>query len=875
MSNAVPILDVRGGQSNKSPEQLSDNQFSKLKNCVVTENNIQSIGGRKKYNSTEILADKGVQSIDWLATGGTTYKVAKCGTMLWLKCGADDWRPIKSGLTEGTRTTFARYGDRLYFADNGLYRWDGFYYTAGVGGAAIVEPAAYDAGTAYSLNEAVLSGGIHYVCIQAGTGHTPASSPTWWRVGSIVLSVGAQWATAGDSTLVKPGDKISLKVSGTWSVQYEVAWVIDDQNLVITTTGPVTVLVPYIISRTHNCGIASPGTAPTLTSAAGSSALDDTAVYKYIWVYYDAVTNKEGQRMPGPVGQITTGTDDGIRIQIDLIPTCPDSYIGKKYVRIYRSDGGGSAYKKLVDILITASTLYYNDVIADASLGSAFLDTTQDAALAMSRTVPTLSLITGAAGIEVGTHGYVYTLWNSITKAESNPSQEATVTVTGGNSVTVSMDMTGCDRQADFVRIYRTTADGVVLKRVDEIAWPGGVTTLTYEDRISDIYTGVGVDPYHDTPPAGIDYIAAINDHIFAWGTTADPEYLYCSSVGNVEYFSSLELGKDDATKFTYPTVGCKIKMGLPGEPITRVCPIGEAYTNESTRANYILVFTRNGSKELWGNDWTDFSRKEGSADGCVSPWVGSNSAGLVAWLSMNGPVIKAPGQAIPTPLYNDIFPEDSMPFSEQVTSGGGTTDYFNLSASACWKKYFIFTWAQTPSTTINRMAMIHIPTGAVTIIGDANDSIKSTTFCVLNGPGDNGEILFGDPDKGTIWQLFAKTGTNTYWDGGTGGVPVVIRYPLIDREGAKSIRLDRLLAIFKKPSATQSVTMSVYENGVTTASSTTGAISILHTGTPNRVEPEYAFGGNGRLVEIEITGTFTVPMTIERLVPSVDLHGR
>lgn len=42
--------------------------------------------------------------------------------------------------------------------------------------------SAYAAGTAYALLDQVVSSGIKYVCIQAGTGNTPASSPLFWRV---------------------------------------------------------------------------------------------------------------------------------------------------------------------------------------------------------------------------------------------------------------------------------------------------------------------------------------------------------------------------------------------------------------------------------------------------------------------------------------------------------------------------------------------------------------------------------------------------------------------------------------------------------------------------------------------------------------------
>jgi len=43
----------------------------------------------------------------------------------------------------------------------------------------------YGAGTAYNVDDWVISSSVAYRCIQAGTGHTPASSPTYWTAGTI------------------------------------------------------------------------------------------------------------------------------------------------------------------------------------------------------------------------------------------------------------------------------------------------------------------------------------------------------------------------------------------------------------------------------------------------------------------------------------------------------------------------------------------------------------------------------------------------------------------------------------------------------------------------------------------------------------------
>lgn len=41
-------------------------------------------------------------------------------------------------------------------------------------------PSAYAGGTAYAIGDLVSASSVNYYCIQAGTGHTPVSSPTYW-----------------------------------------------------------------------------------------------------------------------------------------------------------------------------------------------------------------------------------------------------------------------------------------------------------------------------------------------------------------------------------------------------------------------------------------------------------------------------------------------------------------------------------------------------------------------------------------------------------------------------------------------------------------------------------------------------------------------
>lgn len=63
------------------------------------------------------------------------------------------------------------------------------------GGLSWVWRGAYSGASTYAINEGVFDGGSAYICIQAGTGHMPASSPTYWSLLSSKGDTGATGAT--------------------------------------------------------------------------------------------------------------------------------------------------------------------------------------------------------------------------------------------------------------------------------------------------------------------------------------------------------------------------------------------------------------------------------------------------------------------------------------------------------------------------------------------------------------------------------------------------------------------------------------------------------------------------------------------------------
>lgn len=110
----------------------------------------------------------------------------------------------------------------------------------------------YNALTAYAIDDAVFYNGTSYVCIQAGTGQTPDSSPAYWDV---LAQKGADGAGSGDMAAanydpsgfgtacaflngVNPFSKQSYFAMQTLTSGANVAWNLEDEQVAeLTLTG--------------------------------------------------------------------------------------------------------------------------------------------------------------------------------------------------------------------------------------------------------------------------------------------------------------------------------------------------------------------------------------------------------------------------------------------------------------------------------------------------------------------------------------------------------------------------------------------------------------------------------------------------------------
>jgi len=920
-----------GGLNRNSPERVDVSESSKQQNLLHIEGNLCSIDGRNLFSQTEIIADTPVKSMyrfyktghtvnDTTATTKQGWLLARCGEYVWLGLkqtelvnvctlnntsltltttaniktfpgsgtllvtpSSGDTTPYQLAYTAKNATTgvltvgnhpaipaastieigyfmpilytvgdtnqagFASMNGRCYIAANGLYRWDGFYYNVGT---------------------------------VACTGNTTLTgTDTTW------------------TTSVLPGDKVYYGNGATsphiWYGPYEVSAVGSNTSITLTGNGQSTAgfspadKADYIIVRMHNAGIQSPTIVPTVTDQA-SSFLVDTGAHLYKCVVYNTISGKESATA---VASASASVTLGQAVFVDMILQSGHTFVTGDRLRVYRTKAGGSTYYHVADQLINpgykiaGSGLYYSDMTADASLTNALPYGTQDASIYAFVNAPVITIQGSSTALPARTTKYVFTLYNSITNTESNPSLEcAAITVAVGHYPIVTMTMTGCDRQADYVNIYR------VVDGTDETPyfiatrpWPAAGTSIVYPDSsVSDANLGDAVSYDHDAAPTGVYNLQTFNSTLYAWGDSTYKNRKYKSTINDPEHWPLYEFGYNEPT-YTDPTLGGFVDYGDPGTKILSIIPDSGSFSDSGATGSNLLIQSANRAFQWWGKDWTEHRREEAWAGGIASSNCAANCLGTLVWLSRNGPTLKPSGASVPQGCYEKVFPPCRYPFADQVTAGSSTADYFLLCDGVFWRDYYVFTWCQTPSTVPNRMMLLHIPTGTFAEIGTTTYPCEAYCLSVWDGPGDNQELYYGDSKKGFVWRLHAKTGEYTYWTPSTQtGVECFHRTGLIQAP-TELERLyyekhgGRLTLCFDKPSADQSITASVYTNGEeTTASDTTTATTVASTVQGGRVYADMGYlTAEGSALMLEWTGLFTRRMVFEGYVYEYTEHGR
>jgi hypothetical protein len=918
MKIPISVKDFSGGINKNSPERLSLTESSELKNIIHVEGALRSINGRTLYNQDPILAATPVKSLyRWYKTGhrvndtaATTKKgwtVARCGAWVWLACevrctatatpggnyieiGAAntklmpssgtllveasepyrlaytaknettgrltcvvpanwvngyvrmvDFRPIYQTASDTTRCDFESMNGRLYFtAARKLMRFDGFHYAVG------------------TLSAEALS--------------------------DVVTGTNTDW------THVRPGDKLFVKSNGTWGNMREVKSV--DSATQITLTAGVSSYngCDYIIARVNNAGIRPPVSQPTLAESAGISGTLGTGVYKYLFT----LKNVDGEETTAGSPQATvTTTTAGQYVFVEITPQINWTYSGEDpdnfpvAVVIYRTEVGGSAFKKLTELEWNGNSspnIAFLDATADGDLGALFTGRTTGAGVPLPYVAPSLTLQGGtSSALGAGTYRYSWTLYNSLTDTESNPSPEASIYIPANRYIDVTLTMTESDRQADYVRLYRTQANKIIPKLVAEIPWNAGDTSISYSDNVvSDVKLGENlIHDDHEPAPSSVTNISVFNGRIYAHG---ENEVLYFSTLGDPEHWPQYEYGVNEPT-FVDPTLGGYVRVGSPGDVITSTIVDAGSYATSGTTGACMLVQTKTKAWMWWGKDWTDHRLDEAWTEGCTSGLSAANCAGILAWLTRNGPVLKPTGSPLPERAYFKLFPPLRRPFADQVSEGFGVIDRFIESSAVYWREYYIFTYVSRSSNIPDRVVMLHLPTGTFTEIGTSNAPCYVNQFCVFDGPGDNGELYYADADgSGYVWRLFAKSGDKTYWNPITkAGVEVQHKTGLIEIAGRNERAYTHKHATgvtlcFDSPVTQQTFTPKVYIDGLD-SSPWTGDAQTLGAASSGRAYiriPPEKLSKDGRGFQLEWTGTFTSPVTLQGYVFEYDdSHGK
>ena len=210
------------------------------------------------------------------------------------------------------------------------------------------------------------------------------------------------------------------------------------------------------------------------------------------------------------------------------------------------------------DIAAMGDRLFIATGVADYKHNVAFDGTTLNTHIGLDAptTEPTCA-DNGAGNVEAGDHSYVYTFYDSVTKAESLPSPLTAHTVAaGGKKVTISV----CDALptgADSYRVYRTRLEGTVYQLALETTTD--LNAGGEDDNVADDNLG------YDTPPdyGGAPFTCArvlAHKHRLLWMDKTDatggaePNLIFPSEAGHplcVDPLRGLAVRRDDGDLLT------------------------------------------------------------------------------------------------------------------------------------------------------------------------------------------------------------------------------------------------------------------------------------------------------------------------------------
>lgn len=483
-------------------------------------------------------------------------------------------------------------------------------------------------------------------------------------------------------------------------------------------------------------------------------------------------------------------------------------------------------------------------------------------------TGPTLAAVGSGGSLSIGVYKYKVTYANSHTGFESNPTAAATASVTcvASDSVTVTPNTTTpADLQVDQLKIYRTKAGGSIyyLSSTQSRNQAGYAFAATYTDTTADTALGAELETTHDTPLTTLAAVKLFNNRLYGW---AADNTLRFSTLNAPEYWPTNQFGIVDELSIAI-TEGGYATIGDGGHKIMDAVPEGGSYSSLGTKGGNLLIIRNGGLTYRWhGFDWSDFMITEGFATDCLSTRSAVNYEGVLFWLTKRGPVMLPAGSNVPIPIYEKLFPPGVYQYNDVMSPA-----LLALGAIA-WNKNYI--WSLN-----GNCYFYHIPTGTWTEFGGELAASQWAILRTTSGPGGlfYGEYIADGSGSATVYRVFAKNnGVNTYWTGTT-GVYAHYRSPMFVGKATESYQMKHvreIRAYWQKPASDQTVSIKVITNGGTTADTTAKTLSSAGTDTRIVTRHSPASVPEGWGFQIDISGTFTKPVILERIEIDYELHG-
>ena len=502
----------------------------------------------------------------------------------------------------------------------------------------------------------------------------------------------------------------------------------------------------------------------------------------------------------------------------------------------------------------------------------------------------TATAVGSGGSLTAGDYKFAVTYANSVTGFESEPVYiSGTVSCVATDSVTIAAygtGPTGSGLQADQFKVYRTKPFGAryYLAETASRDQAGYLFASTVTVDGADTALGAELEIGH-TPPPYMRGLFQWNNRLYGKGLTqvhstgdtyvttgADVNQLCLSTLNSPEYWPRNQWDADDPFDIDV-LAGGFISVGQPGIEIRGLLGDGGSAGAGDTRGSSLLIIKESGLSYRWyGMDWSDFELDEAFETTCPSSHTADSREGKLFWCSRKGPVGIESGARDVVPLYQKLFPIASRDFESLNTAAS----LGNL-RGVVWRDWYLLSWRETTATANNRAALLHIPSGTLTTLDNTTNPLDAIAFSVWNGPGDANEVYYGvDSATPTIWRLAAKTSSNTYWTPiSTTGIAHSYITPMFygrPEELRKIKHLKQVWICFQRPAADQTITLTALIDGGT--SGTAQSQTLTTAGSVARKWLRFVGTEHGSAIQIKISGTFTVPVVIERIEIEYEVHG-